>query len=200
MNTFKFFFEDVIGKYKTTDEVMYAILTNLDSALYQPGEAIIKHMAKVDELILIQQGHCHLYGYSKDKSSGMEQKVNFINLPRYSWYGDFQILLNLNSTFQMEAAGCNRSNNGKTKDEAYNAKHNYVQVYRLSAKFLHNICQQYPNFKRFLLLRATERRSRFHKVFEEQIQTNSLLEKYLQRKEANEMLNPLEANDEEEVK
>ena len=53
MNTFKFFFEDVIGKYKTTDEVMYAILTNLDSALYQPGEAIIKHMAKVDELILI---------------------------------------------------------------------------------------------------------------------------------------------------
>ena len=46
-----------------------------------------------------------------------------VKLPEQSWFGDFQILLNLESTFQLEA--------GKPNEKAKLSQEGMVQIYKL---------------------------------------------------------------------
>ena len=83
---------------------MDKILTQLDSKLYKPGETMIQHNSEVKELIFIEQGKCNLYGFWPSKEIENEfQKLLIVRLVEKSWYGDAQILLNINSPFQLEA-------------------------------------------------------------------------------------------------
>ena len=73
-----------------------------------------------------------------------------VKLPEKSWYGDFQILLDVDSTFQLEADNKPKS---KIKD--------MTQIHLLKAETLIKICKDHIQFRRFLVLRATMRRSMF---------------------------------------
>ena len=81
---------------------MIKILTQLDALLYKPGDVIIRNNDEVDELVVIGKGSCDLFGYYKVKDAFNEEndkKVLISRLPRQSWFGDFQIFLDIKSTF-----------------------------------------------------------------------------------------------------
>ena len=75
------------------------------------------------------------------------EKLLIARLPECSWFGDYQILLDLESTFEMEA--------GKLSKQDRENGANFIQIYKLKANVLIDLSGKYPQFRRFLLLRAT---------------------------------------------
>ena len=75
------------------------VLTNLDCAMYKPGDVIIHAKKPVDDLVIIEQGYCRLYAFTPSRDKTYEEKNLVVKLCRSSWYGEFQILLNLDSSF-----------------------------------------------------------------------------------------------------
>jgi len=64
---------------------------------------ILKRGKSVDYLYFILKGNVHL---SKIYKKNEENKVNverFLTLPKFSWFGDYQILSHMNSNFNFIA-------------------------------------------------------------------------------------------------
>ena len=76
---------------------MTSVLTNLDSFMYEPGAVIVEENSKVTDLVVAASGKLNLYGFYTHRKN--ELKVLIVHLPEQSWYGDFQIMLNEESTF-----------------------------------------------------------------------------------------------------
>ena len=68
-------------------------------------------------------------------------------------------MLEVESTFELEA--------GKISRQKQEEGTNSIQVYKIKGSILNEISHKYPDFRRFLLLRASQRRSHFQKNFEE---------------------------------
>ena len=91
---------------------MVSVLTHLDSHLYATGTVLIAERQKVEDLIVVASGKLNLFGFYDHR--GEHKKMQIVKLPTCSWYGDFQILLNFESTFQLEAGkGEKGSKHGK---------------------------------------------------------------------------------------
>lgn len=73
------------------------MLTHLDSAIYEPGKVIVAENQKVKELVVVASGKLNLYGFYQHRKE--RYKMLILHLPEQSWYGDFQIILNRESTF-----------------------------------------------------------------------------------------------------
>lgn len=134
---------------------MIAVVTKLKSQMHDPGDLIIERGQELKELHLVAQGKCELYGYFTD-NTGEEFRALIVNLPTCSWYGDFQIMLDIKTTFELYAS------TEKPKDEGgffgnnnKNSSPDKILTYTLDADTLIELCKQYPVFRRFLLLRAT---------------------------------------------
>ena len=84
---FEFFFEDFNGKNKAPRWFALNVLTHLNSILFKPGDMIIPYRSQVTDLILVTSGQCSLYGFFPHKENTV--KVNVVDLPEQSWYGDF---------------------------------------------------------------------------------------------------------------
>ena len=63
---------------------------------------MIKQNKRVDNLILVNQGCLHIYGYYVIKDEEM-LRFKAVTIPKGSWYGDYQILLNITSNWDIEA-------------------------------------------------------------------------------------------------
>lgn len=88
---------------------------------------------KVSDLVLIATGCCNLYGmYDVDEET--VEKILIVTLPKQSWYGDFQIILDLDMSLQLEAGKSGNSKKNK----------GYVQLYKLKSEDLTNLCNEYP--------------------------------------------------------
>ena len=74
-----------------------------------------------------------------------------VKLPQYSWYGDFPIILEIPSTFQLEASIKGIAKNKEQK----------VKVYKLEANKLRELLDAYPEWKKFVIARAVNRRAYF---------------------------------------
>lgn len=61
--TLAFFFEDYLSKKKAPAHFIVEVLTNLDSAIYVPGQVIIEQGQPAEDLIIIKEGKADLYGY-----------------------------------------------------------------------------------------------------------------------------------------
>ena len=60
-----------------------------------------------------------------------------------------------------------------------------MQVYKIEAKVLLDISIEYPMFRRFLLIRATQRRTHFIQIFEDMKQVHELnMKKFNEKIEA----------------
>ena len=100
MKTFEYFFEDFRTKNKAPMTFIVRALTNLDQELYDPGEVILAANKPIEDLIIIHTGHCNLYGFQPSEEKGMpDDKHLIVRLQKRSWYGEFQILLDLDSSF-----------------------------------------------------------------------------------------------------
>ena len=120
---------------------------------------IIKQDSHVDDLIVVAQGKLDLFGFYTHR--GQNRKMLILHLPEQSWYGDFQIFLQRESVLQLEA--------GQPEPDTH-----FVQVYKLKGSKLLEIIKQYPIFFRFAIIRASQRRSQFLRVFDEMRQMEEL--------------------------
>ena len=174
MKTVQYFLEDYRGRNKAPLSFLVGVLTNLDCQLFKPDEVIIPARKPVEQLIIIEHGDCNLYGFSPSREDKTVMEKNIVvRLPRRSWYGEFQILLNLDSSFQLEAGEVSRKHQKRTGF----FEDILIKVYLLPANVLLKLCDEYPQFRRFLLLRATMRRTHFLKVFQELRHTKELVVK-----------------------
>ena len=140
----QYFFEDFNGKMKAPDAFMIAVVTKLKSHIHDSGMMIFDRGQEVKELHLIAQGNCELYGYYTD-SAGVEYRTLIVNLPTCSWYGDFQILLDIKTTFEFYASTI------KSKDDVSgytgfannnkNSSPGKILTYTLQADTLLELCQ-----------------------------------------------------------
>ena len=88
-----------------------------------------------------------------------------VKLMKGSWYGDFQILLNSNCDLQLEATKQHVSKeHAQNKSKYHQQPHqnkkqvkneNMVQIFELKGQKLLSICDEYPEYRSFLLNRAT---------------------------------------------
>ena len=127
LEVFSYFFEDFVGVRRVPRIFMKNVLTNLTSSVFKQGDVIIKFGEKVKELIVISSGKCELY--KPDEKVNGEQKISNLKillarLPERSWFGDYQIMLELECMLQLEAGKPNRLNLKCP---------NYVHVYKLEA-------------------------------------------------------------------
>ena len=134
-----------------------SVLTNLGSSLFRPGEIIVDYDEQIKELIVISKGKCDLHGKVK-LSDGSYESVLITRLRKWSWYGELQILMDLKSDLQLNASIPIKS------PDKYEG---YIHVFKLDAEKLKRIVKDYPSFKAFLLIRATQRRSYFKQVLYE---------------------------------
>ena len=121
----RYFFRDLNNKNKCPNSFIERIVINLDMELYQPGETIVTPGQQIENLRFVYQGSCLLYG--KDS---FESKDEFFvcKLPTGSWFGDYQILLNLKNTWRL-VAHIKQKNKESYYDET--ADKNMVQIYSL---------------------------------------------------------------------
>ena len=147
---------------KAPENFIVSVLTQLDSVLYEPGEVIVGYKNQVHDLFFIAQGVASLNGYF-DNSEGETKKMCIVRLREGSWYGEFQILLGVESNFELEASFPHDRHSWYPKREDYQ---NFIQIFKLSKNVIKNLHKEFPEFSRFLILRALQRRCFFMKVFQ----------------------------------
>ena len=96
MATFEFFFQDFVGKNKAPEAFMMNVVANLDSRLFETGHVLIEENEKVKDLIVVGEGKLKLFGFYEERDE--RTKMLIVKLPECSWFGDYQILLNLESS------------------------------------------------------------------------------------------------------
>lgn len=81
-----------------------------------------------------------------------------VRLKEGSWYGDFQVLMDCESSFEVEAHKPFDVSSHITKPQD---AHRFIQVFKLNAEALVELTNEDLTFRRFLILRATQRRAHF---------------------------------------
>lgn len=62
--------------------------------IYQPGKTVIPYKSNVKELFFIKQGLVEVYNNENDE---VRKDEPILYLPKYAYFGDYQILYNLKS-------------------------------------------------------------------------------------------------------
>lgn len=93
--------------------------------------------------------------------------------------------MDVNSTFQLEA---NKPLDRKSSLWQNKEIHSFIQVFRLRARVLIEVANENQEFRRFLVIRATQRRAHFQKVFEETCHYNEIRRKMQNQKLAHQRL------------
>ena len=159
VNRIKFFFNDLNDVNDCPRSFIVRIVTELDMELFHPDETIIEPGQVIKYLRFVSQGSCMIYG----KDNVMDKNEFFVcKLPQGSWFGDYQILLNLKCQWRLVA-------HMKKAKQVYdtNADKYMIQMLTLKDKTFLKILQEYPELRRNILKRATVRRAHFIRIFKE---------------------------------
>lgn len=93
--TFNHFFEECERGF--TNE----LIINMLCRIYIPGKIVISYKSKVKEMFFIRQGLVEVFNNENDDKESKAVKGSkqrpILYLPKYSYFGDFQILFNLKS-------------------------------------------------------------------------------------------------------
>lgn len=136
---FYYMFED--EEFEAGQEFISDFLSHLYCRIYIPKSEIIKHGETFPELYLIYKGIVIL------SLRGVSKENEFFVLPTYSYFGDFQILMNLRSQIVYKSG---------------ENEHTYCMCLKKS-KFL-KLLEDYPDAKKFYHERAYDRRIEFRRV------------------------------------
>ena len=120
---------------------------------------MIERETEVDQLYFLYVGVAHIYGYMEIEGELLRYKI--VTLKKGSWYGDFQILLDISPDYELEAGGENEYNikhvpKGMFKDQ--------IMVYTLDKDLFLETVNKYPQFRSFLVTRGVLRRQYFRKI------------------------------------
>lgn len=95
---FRYFFNDTLDNYSAPRQLIVEVLKQLETSLFHSGDVIIRYESIVEDMVLISQGSCVLYGFYKEQG-GETVKVRLTKLIEKSWFGDFNIILDIPSSF-----------------------------------------------------------------------------------------------------
>ena len=141
---------------------MMQMLTNLKCRDYEePGNIIIDDDKPVREFVIVAKGCCNLVGKFRD-SKNQQRCAVVVQLPAQSWYGDFQIILNMKSTFELSSGVPMRRTKRMKKQKDFK-----TQIFTIGADKFRELLDEDAEFKRCVTLRATKRRAHFLSILKE---------------------------------
>lgn len=123
---------------------MRKIICALNCQFYEPFSIIIEKDKPVDAVHFIFNGWAQLTSVYVIEGEEFGFKMKLIER---SWYGEYQVLLNAESTFNMQA-GVNKSSDIPL-----------VKIMSIDAVRFRRYADEYPTFRRFMLLRCSVRRA-----------------------------------------
>ena len=136
---FYYMFED--DEFEAGQEFMADFLANLYCRIYLPHSDIIKYGESFPELYLIYKGVVLL------SLKGVSSKENeFLLLPTYSYFGDYQLILNLRSQIVYKSGD-----------------HDITYTMCIKRSRFLKLLEEYPDAKRFYVQRAVDRRVEFRR-------------------------------------
>jgi len=90
---------------------------------------------------IIKIGSVDIFGYVTKKNT--KNRYLIANLPKKSFFGDFEIVSDLPARFDVEAR--NNSEKGDKK----------IGIYQIPSARFKKICAKYPQFENYISLRST---------------------------------------------
>ena len=140
-----YFFSDKTNSYSAPVGLMRKIVCALHCTFWDAFAPIIEKNKAPDGVYFIFGGHCLLT--STYEIEGQDYGFQ-IKLPERSWFGDYQVLMNSTSTFNMIAGNC--------KNDTQNP---LVKMMHIESSCFTGYVNEYPHFRRFLILRSSVRRA-----------------------------------------
>ena len=87
-------------------------------------------------------------------------RFHLVNLNEGSWFGDYQVLMNIPPKWDMHVCSpTNKNVNRIASDKAL--------IFNITAEKFMKICNRYPDYRRYILTRANLRRAYFTKIYVE---------------------------------
>ena len=138
------------------------LIINMLCRIYIPGKIVISYKANVKEMFFIRQGLVDVYnneGDDNEVSNNKQGRVNkqkpILYLPKYSYFGDFQILFDLKSNLIYKTHE-QPLNNDKHQEQLPD-----ILFMCVEKKKIQQLCNLFPQTAENIKERARERRIRF---------------------------------------
>jgi hypothetical protein len=133
---------------------MRKIICALNCSMFEPGQLIIEKGKEVESVYFLFEGYADIMNtYTINDGEGSHDYGYKIRLPQRSWFGDYQIMMGVQSTWSMVA--------GKKKG-VQNSEGNRIKVMNIDGEMFRRYIDEYPDFRRFIILRSTVRRAYFN--------------------------------------
>ena len=138
------------------------MIINMKCKLFRKDEKLIQRGDTVDHIYFLHFGCARLYGYL-ERPGQDTIRFKVMTLKKGSWFGDYNIMLNLPSNWDLVGGGDNERSN---KKKPIGLPLDNIMVYTLEASFLRDILNEYPTFRAFIVNRSVLRKQYFLKTFE----------------------------------
>jgi signal-transduction protein with cAMP-binding, CBS, and nucleotidyltransferase domain len=129
------------------------LIINMYCRIYTPGKTVISYKSNVKELFFIRQGIVELY--TNEGSEDSKDKQPILYLPKFSYFGDYQILYNLKSNIVFRTLS-NYAQENKKMSELPD-----IIFMCICKNNLMNLCELFPQTAENIKRKSLERRKRF---------------------------------------
>ena len=146
--SFNHFFEECERGF--TNELIISMYCRI----YTPGKTVISYKSNVKEMYFIRQGLVEVYNNENDE---LDKEKPILYLPKYSYFGDYQILYNLKSNILFKTLA-------HTPEDKKNGNFETMPdiiFMCISKDVLQELCDLFPQTAENIKRRSLERRHRF---------------------------------------
>ena len=157
-----YFFNDYTNDVYAPASYVQALVTNLSAKMFRSEEMIFRRNDKVDKFVFIYVGVAHLYGYDT-LQNGEVIRQKTITLKKGSWFGDFQIMLDKATTWDVQAGSDYEWN---SHNRPLGMPHEHILTYVIDAEKFIKLANRYPKFRSHIVTRSVLRRSYFKRMGE----------------------------------
>lgn len=148
--SFNHFFEECERGF--TNELIIQMYCRIST----PGKVVISYKSNVKEMYFIRQGLVEVYNNETDEREGCKDKP-ILYLPKYSYFGDYQILYNLKSNIVFKTLL------NSSEDQKYRSNEPMPDIIFMciNKEILLQLCDLFPQTADNIKRRSLERRQRF---------------------------------------
>ena len=146
--SFNHFFEECERGF--TNELIIAMYCRI----YTPGKVVISYKSNVKEMYFIRQGLVEVFNNENDE---IQKEKPILYLPKFSYFGDYQILSNLKSNIVFKTLSPNNDDDRSGNSEPMPD----IIFMCISKNELLELCDLFPQTAENIKRRSLERRQRF---------------------------------------
>ena len=146
--SFNHFFEECERGF--TNELIIAMYCRI----YTPGKVVISYKSNVKEMYFIRQGLVEVFNNENDE---ITKEKPILYLPKFSYFGDYQILSNLKSNIVFKTLSPNNEDDRTGSAEPMPD----IIFMCISKNEILELCDLFPQTAENIKRRSLERRQRF---------------------------------------